>query len=41
MYLSKKKIMMMLSVINMYLTKYNWKDLEALRQEIIEKLWEL
>lgn len=38
MYLSKKKLLMLLSIINMYLKKYSWKDLEILREEIIGKL---
>ena len=38
MYLGKKKLLMVLSIINMYLEKYSWKDLEKLREEIIGKL---
>lgn len=38
MYLGKKKLLMVLSLINMYLEKYSWKDLEKLREEIIGKL---
>lgn len=38
MYLSKKKLTMVLSIINMYLKQYSWKDLENLREEIIGKL---
>ena len=38
MYLSKKKLLMILSIINMYLKEYSWKDLEILRDEIIEKV---
>ena len=41
MYLGKEKLLMILSVVNMYLKNYSWKDLEILRQEIKEKLWEL
>lgn len=40
MYLSKKKLSMILSIINMYLKEYSWKDLEILRNEIIEKVVE-
>lgn len=40
MYFSKKKLLMILSIINMYLDKYSWKDLEKLRNEIIGKLVE-
>lgn len=39
MYISRKNLLMLLSVVNMYLTKYSWKDLEDLRAELIEKLW--
>ena len=38
MYLGKKKLLMVLSIINMYLEKYSWKDLEKLREEIIGTL---
>lgn len=38
MYLGKKKLLMILSIINMYLKEYSWKDLEKLREEIIGKL---
>ena len=38
MYLSKQKLLMILSIINMYLKEYGWKDLEILRAEIIEKV---
>lgn len=38
MYLSKKKLLMVLSIMNMYLKQYSWKDLEILREEIIRKL---
>lgn len=38
MYLGKKKLLMVLSIINMYLKQYSWKDLEKLREEIIQKL---
>lgn len=38
MYLSKKKLLMLLSIINMYLKQASWKDLEILREEIIGKL---
>ena len=40
MYLSKKKLLMILSIINMYLKNYSWKDLEILREEIIKKVVE-
>lgn len=38
MYLGKKKMLMILSIINMYLKEHSWKDLEKLREEIIGKL---
>lgn len=38
MYLGKKKLLMVLSIVNMYLKQYSWKDLEKLREEIIQKL---
>lgn len=38
MYLSKKKLLMLLSIMNGYLKQYSWKDLEILREEIIGKL---
>lgn len=38
MYISKKKLLMLISIINMYLKQYSWKDLEILREEIIRKL---
>lgn len=38
MYLSKKKLLMLLSIIDMYLAEYSYKDLEILREEIIEKV---
>lgn len=38
MFFGKKKLLMILSVINMYLDKYSWKDLEKLREQIIEKV---
>jgi hypothetical protein len=38
MYFNKKKLLMILSIINMYLKNYSWKDLEILRDEIIERL---
>ena len=38
MYLSKKKLLIILSIINMYLKEYSYKDLEILRDEIIEKV---
>lgn len=40
MYLSKQKLLMILSIINMHLKEYSWKDLEILRDEIIEKVVE-
>lgn len=40
MYFSKKKLLMILSIINMYLKNNNWEDLEKLRNEIIGKLVE-
>ena len=38
MYFGKKKLLMILSIINMYLKEYNWKDLEVLRDKITERL---
>lgn len=38
MYLGRKKLLMVLSVVNMYLKENSWKDLEKLREEIIRKL---
>ena len=38
MFFGKKKLLMILSIINMYLDKYSWKDLENLREQIIEKV---
>lgn len=38
MYLGKKKLLMLLSIINMYLKEHSWKDLEKLREEIVRKL---
>jgi hypothetical protein len=40
MFFGKKKLLMILSIINMYLDKYSWKDLERLREEIIKKVVE-
>lgn len=40
MYSSKKKLLIILSIINMYLKEYSYKDLEILRDEIIEKVVE-
>lgn len=38
MYIGKKQLLMILSIINMYLEKYSWNDLEQLRNKIIERL---
>lgn len=38
MYLNKKSLLMILSIINMYLKEHSWKDLEKLREKIIERL---
>ena len=38
MYLGKKKLLMIVCIINMYLKQSSWKDLENLRKEIIGKL---
>lgn len=36
MYLKKEELKMILSLINSELNKYSWKDLEILRDKIIE-----
>lgn len=40
MYLKRKELVMLLSIVNMELEKYSWKDLEMLRDKIIRKLAE-
>lgn len=36
MYLKKEELKMILSIINKELNKYSWKDLEILRDKIVE-----
>ena len=38
MYIKKNELYMILSIINMYLKKYSWKDLEIFREKIIKEL---
>lgn len=40
MYINKKELFMILSIINMYLEKYSWKDLESLRDKIVNRIVE-
>lgn len=40
MYFGKKKLLMVICLINMYLKEHSWKDLEILREEIRERLCE-
>jgi hypothetical protein len=40
-YFGKKKLLMIISIINMYLKEYSWKDLEKLRDDIARKLVEM
>jgi hypothetical protein len=34
--MNKNELEMLLSITNMYLEKYSWKDLEILRDKIVE-----
>lgn len=38
MYLNRKKMLMVLRLIDMYLEKYSWKDLEDFRKELETRL---
>ena len=38
MYLNRKKMLMVLSLINMYLKEHSWKDLELFKDELVERL---
>ena len=39
MYLEKRDLLKIVSLLNMYLKEHNTKDLEDLRDRIIERLW--